>query len=152
MSTSDESSNPSKYVTQSTSDTSSDSDELITQSISTGNSNMSKLSSENETVKSKAMTWLLATVDPLFFIIHITIIYVAFLLADSAVLAVINWTFGGIVKQFLFAETLLDGIKLLSALGTAAAYGLHLIYSLYQEGKHVAKAIREASKTKEALS
>ena len=147
MSTSDESSNPSKQITQSTSDP--DTDELITLNT---DSNISRSVAGREVIKSKLMAWVIATVDPLCFIFHITIIYVVFLLADSAVLTMINWTFGGIVKQALFFETLLEGIWFLSALGTATAYGLHLFYSLYQEGKHVARVIREANKTKEELS
>jgi hypothetical protein len=114
-------------------------------------SNVTTSNELSKTIKEKITSWSVATVDPLLFILHITVVYVLFLLGDTLILAVIGWSFGDIVKQQPFAEKLLEGVKLLSALGTAVAYALHLIYSLYQEGKHIAKVIREDNEKKEQI-
>jgi hypothetical protein len=113
------------------------------------NTNEQKPKSEN--AKSKLNRWFLATIDPLLFIFHITLIYIAVLLADTVIITIIGWSLGGIANQIPFASLLLEGIKLLSTLGTALAYGLHLIYTLFQEGKHVVKVIRENTQETEKI-
>ncbi len=102
--------------------------------------------------KIKVSSWLLATLDPVFLIVHVTIIFLFFLAGDSLVLAAINFSFGSAIEQSSFTEDILKAIKLFSALGTALAYFLHLTYSLYQEGKHVAKVLRHNSGVKELAS
>ena len=97
-----------------------------------------------EIAKSKLLKWGLVTTDPLLLIAHLTVIYIALLIADTSVLVLIEWTLIDLVKQSEFAQTLLKGTKVFSALVTAIAYALHLIYSLYLQARHVAKKLKES--------
>jgi hypothetical protein len=97
----------------------------------------------------KMGAWLVATIDPLLFIVHVTITYGAFLAGDKVILALINWAFGDVVHQLHFAEKLLDGIKLLSALGIASGYLIHLSYSLFQVVRYTSAAISKVNHVKE---
>ena len=91
----------------------------------------------------KIQKWILLTIDPVLLIAHLTSIYVLFLWANDFVLKQITYSFGDLIEQSLFAATLLEGTKIFSALGTAMGYGLHLLYSLYKEGRRVVKVVTE---------
>ena len=101
------------------------------------------------TVRFKIARWLLVTIDSALLIFYLTASYAAFLVGDTLILALITWSFGDIARQSTFAGELLRGIRLLSALGIASAYALHLIYSIYRQGKHVARMIQKAEKKEE---
>ena len=96
-----------------------------------------------EVFKRKLMAWIIVTIDPLLLIIHLTLIYIAFLRADDLVLAEISRSFGDLIDQSEFAAALLKGIKIFSALGVAVGYALHTIYTLYLQAKHVIKVFTE---------
>ena len=74
--------------------------------------------------------WGLTILAPLLVILKVTIIFACALLADSFILIVISWAFGGIISHNSFAANILEGIQILSALGTAVAYILYLFRSL----------------------
>lgn len=97
-----------------------------------------------EMVKHKLVRWIVFTIDPLLLVVHLTLIYVAFLIADDFLLAQITRSFGDLISKSAFAAALLQGTKIFAALGTAIAYALHLIYSLYLQASHVVKALKES--------
>ena len=101
-----------------------------------------------EELKDRLTRWILISIDPLLLIGHLTLIYVVALKADEAILTAISSSFDDLVKQSSFAAQLLLGLKLFSALGVAFGYGLHTVYQLYLEGKHVVKVLKEETKTK----
>jgi len=100
-------------------------------------------------LKQKLSRWIIVTVDPLLLIVHLTLIYIVALIADDLVLDVIERSFRELIAESTFAAALLRGIKIFSALGVALAYGLHMIYQLYLQAKHVVKTIKETEKTGE---
>lgn len=102
-----------------------------------------------EQAKSQVKDTALATLSPLLVIVRITIIFIFALLADTLILMIINWSFGSIVSRSRFGAKLLEGIQILSALGTAVAYILYLIRSLLKDARHVLEEIRVESSRKE---
>ncbi len=99
-----------------------------------------------EKMKSETEKSVLATYKSFLIIINVTLIFALVLLADNLIIWIISWSFDGIVNQLIFAAMLLKGIKLLSALGTATAYGLRLI----RDTKHNIKdAFHEENSQKE---
>jgi hypothetical protein len=96
-----------------------------------------------QTAKRKLARWVIVTIDPVMLIIHLTIIYTLFLLADDFVLAQITRSFGDLTNQSVFAAAVLQGAKIFGAFSTAVGYVIHLTYSLYMQAKGVAKKIRE---------
>jgi uncharacterized membrane protein len=66
-------------------------------------------------------------------ILRVTITFVLAILADYLIIVAISWTFGSTINSVPFAAYLLKGIQLLSALGTALAYILFLIRSLFRD-------------------
>ncbi len=76
-------------------------------------------------------------------ILRVTITFVLAILADYLIIIVINWTFGSTVSSVPFAAYLLKGIQLLSALGTALAYILYLIRSLFRDLQETKDTIRK---------
>jgi hypothetical protein len=90
--------------------------------------------------------WLLLTMDPLLLVGHLTVIYIVALKADDWVLAAISSSLDDLIQQSPFVAELLLGLKVFSALGIAIGYGLHTVYQLYLEGKHVAKVLMNESK------
>ena len=90
-------------------------------------------------VNSQARKLLLAAL----IIIRVTITFVLAILADYLIIIVISWTFGSTVNHVPFAAYLLEGIQLLSALGTALAYILYLIRSLFRDLQETKQTIRE---------
>ena len=81
--------------------------------------------------------WYLGPLQPLLVIVRVTLLFLFALLAETLILIVIHWSFGNGITHTLFAAKLLEGIQLLSALGTALAYLLYLIRSLFKEAKQV---------------
>jgi len=104
-----------------------------------------------EIAKRKLAKWAVITIDPLLLVAHLTLIYIVFLIADDLVLAQIERSFGDLINQSRFTEELLKGTKVFAALGTATAYGLHIIYSLYLQARHVAEAFSESEEEQNAL-
>jgi len=84
----------------------------------------------------------LATLGSVLVIIRVTIIFILALLADTLIIATIKWSFGSIINQYPFAATLLEGIQLLSALGTAVAYIFYLVRSLFKDAKDILKELQ----------
>lgn len=97
-----------------------------------------------EIAKRKFLKWGVATIDPLLLTAHLTFLYIAFLIADDLVLAQITRSFGDLINQSELAKTLLRWTKIVSALGTAVAYTLHLVYSLYLQARHVVKTLKKS--------
>src|SRR6266705_142198 len=95
-------------------------------------------------VKSQIKDWILTVLAPLLIIFKVTIIFTCAILADAFILMVISWSFGGTISQNPFAADLLEGIKVLSALGTFVAYIIYLSRSLIKDTAEVLKEIREA--------
>ncbi len=100
-----------------------------------------QVESLSEALKTRGIRWLIATIDPLLTIVHLTIIYIVFLIADDLVLTQIERSFGDLISQSRFVADLLFGIKVFSALGVAVGYGLHTVYSLYLQAKHVMRVM-----------
>jgi hypothetical protein len=96
-----------------------------------------------EILKQKLSRWIIVTVDPLLLIVHLTLIYIVALVADDLVVEVIERAFQELIAASSFAAALLRGIKIFSALGVALAYGLHMIYQLYLQARHVVKTTKE---------
>lgn len=99
-----------------------------------------------EKVKSQMQVWILTTLSPVLVIVRVTMIFILAILADNLIIIVISWSFGSIVSHTPFAAKLLEGIQLLSALGTALAYILYLFRALFkdiQETRDVVKKDRE---------
>ncbi len=109
---------------------------------------MSALGSEPETsfteaAKTQLKQWALNILAPLLIIIKVTLIFTCALLADTLILTIISWSFGGTISQIQVAANLLEGIRILSALGTAVAYIIYLLRSLF---KDTAEALKEFKK------
>src|SRR5947208_2809598 len=81
--------------------------------------------------------------------VGVIVIFILSVLADSLIIKIIIWSFGSIVSHNPFAANLLEGIQLLSALGTALAYILYLVRSLFKDAKHVMKEISTESNQEE---
>jgi len=86
--------------------------------------------------------WYLGPLQPLLVIVRVTTLFIFALLVDTLILMVIHWSFGNSITHNLFAAKLLEGIQLLSALGTAIAYILYLIRSLFKDAKQVLEEIQ----------
>jgi hypothetical protein len=106
---------------------------------------MSALDSDAST-KSLLKEWTHSTLRPLLVIVRVTIIFIFALLADTLILAIISWTFGNTINQNPFGARLLEGIRLLSALGTAAAYIIYLLRSLFKDTKEALEEFRSGNK------
>jgi hypothetical protein len=76
-------------------------------------------------------------------ILRVTVTFVLAILADYLIILVIGWAFGSTVNSIPFAAYLLKGIQLLSALGTALAYILYLVRSLYRDLQETRETLRE---------
>jgi hypothetical protein len=96
-----------------------------------------------QAAKSQIQEGTLSALAPLLVIIRVTIIFAFALLADTFILMIINWSFGGIVSHNFFATKLLEGIQLLSALGTVVAYMIYLFRSLFKDTTEVLKETKE---------
>lgn len=96
-----------------------------------------------DVVRWKFAKWVIATIDPVMLVVHLTIVYTLFLVADDFVLARISESFGELPAQSSFVAHVLQGTKVFGALATAVGYVLHLTYSLYLQARGVAKKIRE---------
>src|ERR1700730_14479886 len=92
-----------------------------------------------EGMKSQMKEWALTVLAPLLVILKVTIIFACALLADYFILIIINWSFGGIISHNSFAANILEGIQILSALGTAVAYILYLLRSLIKDTADILK-------------
>ncbi len=90
-------------------------------------------------MKSRLKSSLVDTLDPILFVFRVTIVYLSFLLDDALLLRVISWSFGDVISHFAVAETLLEYIQLLSAVGAAAIYVLHFAFTLSYEARHILK-------------
>jgi TRAP-type C4-dicarboxylate transport system permease small subunit len=75
--------------------------------------------------------------------VRVTFIFILAILADYLIIKVISWTFGNAVNSNQFAADLLEGIQLLSAIGTALAYILYLIRALFKDLKETRDEIKE---------
>ena len=102
-------------------------------------------------LKVQIKEWFFTTLRPLLIIVHVTVVFILALLADTLIIMIISWSFHDVVSHNLFAANLLEGIQLLSALGTAAAYILYLIRSIFKDTRHVLEELRIQSGEKEAL-
>jgi hypothetical protein len=100
------------------------------------------VTSLDKAVKLQVKDWFLDTLKPLLVIVRVTIIFIFALLADTLIIMIIAWSFSDIIHHNPFAIKLLEGIQLLSALGTAIAYIFYLINSLFKDAKHVLEEIR----------
>ena len=78
-------------------------------------------------------------------IVRVTITFTLAIFADYLIIKVISLTFGGTVNSNPFAAYLLEGIQILSALGTALAYILYLIRSLFRDLEETRDTIREVT-------
>jgi hypothetical protein len=76
-------------------------------------------------------------------ILRVTVTFVLAILADYLIIIVISWAFGSTVNSVAFAAYLLKGIQLLSALGTALAYILYLVRSLFRDLQETRETFRE---------
>ena len=90
-----------------------------------------------QAVKLHMKQWYLGPLQPLLVIVRVTTIFLLALLAETLILMAIHWSFGNSIPHTLFAAKLLEGLQLLSALGTALAYLLYLMRSLLKEAKQV---------------
>ena len=90
-----------------------------------------------QAVKLHMKKWYLGPLQPLLVIVRVTTIFLLALLAETLILMAIHWSFGNSIPHTLFAAKLLEGLQLLSALGTALAYLLYLMRSLLKEAKQV---------------
>src|SRR5438270_13180509 len=121
-----------------------DSDPSITKMIdSKGVSSQAENKRPTEVVKSQLEEWAPTLLAPLLVIVRVTLIFACALLADTFILKVINWSFGGTVSNNDFVMKLLVGIQLLSALGVAIAYIIYLFRSLIKDTAEVIKETRE---------
>ncbi len=93
-------------------------------------------------VKLHMKKWCLDPLQPLLVIVRVTLIFIFALLAETLILMVIHWSFGTSITHNLFAAKLLEGIQLLSALGTALAYLLYLMRSLFEDAKQVLEELQ----------
>lgn len=89
-------------------------------------------------VKLLVKDWILITL----IVIKVTAIFIVAILADDAVIKVIVWSFGEIINQNPFAAKLLEGVQLLSALGTAIAYIFYLIRTLFRDARETIKDMK----------
>ncbi len=83
-------------------------------------------------VKLQMKQWGLDPLQPSLVIVRVTLIFIVALLAETLILMVIHWSFGNSLTHPLFAVKLLQGLQLLAALGTALAYLLYLMRSLFK--------------------
>ena len=97
-----------------------------------------------EIAKRKLLKWGVASIDPLLLVVHLTLLYIIFLIADDFILAQIARSLRDFVSQSELAKALLRWTKIVSALGTAVSYTLHLVYSLFLQARHVAKTLAES--------
>src|SRR5215469_10443692 len=81
--------------------------------------------------------WGLDPLQPLLVIVRVSTLFLVALLAETLMLMGMHWSFGPSMTHPLFAAKLLEGLQLLSALGTALAYLLSLMRSLLKEAKQV---------------
>src|SRR5215467_3388534 len=81
--------------------------------------------------------WYPGPLQPLLVIVRVTTIFLLALLAETLMIMGIHWSFGNSITHPLFATKLLEGLQLLSALGTALAYLLSLMRSLLKEANQV---------------
>jgi tetratricopeptide (TPR) repeat protein len=88
-------------------------------------------------VKLHMKKWCLDPLQPLLVIVRVTLIFLVALLAETLILMSIHWSFGKSLTHPLFAAKLLEGLQLLSALGTVIAYILYLMRSLFEEANQV---------------
>ncbi len=105
---------------------------------------VTKLSTEE--VNSQMKEWALVTLSPILIIVRVTIVIILAILADYLIIIVIGWSFGSIVNHNPFAAKLLEGIELLSALGTALAYILYLIRALFKDIQETEDVIKDMIK------
>lgn len=76
-------------------------------------------------------------------ILRVTITFVLAILADYLIIRVITWTIGSAVNSDPFQAYLLRGIQSLSELGTALAYILYLIRSLFRDLQETRESFNE---------
>jgi hypothetical protein len=98
----------------------------------------------NEAAKTQLKQWALNILAPLLIIVKVTVIFACALLADTFILTIISWSFGGTISQNQVAADLLEGIRILSALGTAIAYIIYLFRSLFMDTAEALKVIKDA--------
>ena len=102
------------------------------------------------TAIAKISAWVLATMDPLLLIFHLTIIYIVFLWADNFVLLVISSSFSELIKDAPFVASLLLGIKIFSAVGVAFGYGFHTVYQLVKDARDFITKMKQEFKIPES--
>jgi hypothetical protein len=98
-------------------------------------------------IKRKFFHWAVLTADPLLFILHLTIIYVAAVKADIYVLKTVRVSFTDFVSQSRFAANLLYGMKLFSVIAFAFAYVIHLGSHIVHHARHVIKVSKNNAYT-----
>lgn len=123
----------------------SDSDSDVIKATNSKKAKSKAAISFSEGAASQIKEWTLAILPPLLVIVRVTVIFAFALLADTLVLKIIDWSFGDIVNHNPFALTLLEGIRLLSGLGTAVAYIIYLVSSLFRDTKDALDDIRAKS-------
>lgn len=67
----------------------------------------------------------------------LTLIYIAFLMADNLILLTISYSFKELAQESKYAADLLFGIKFFSACGIAIQYVIHTIGQLLQDYKRL---------------
>ena|SRR5579859_1068621 len=109
------------------------------------NANVETKASFVQGMKALIKDWLLTLLAPLLIILKVTIIFAGAILADTFILMLIDWSFGSTISHNPFAANLLEGIQILSQLGTLVAYIIYLLRSLVNDTAEVLKEIKEAT-------
>jgi hypothetical protein len=81
-------------------------------------------------------------------IFRVTVTFMLAIFTDYLIIKVISWTFDGAVSSNPFTAYLLEGIQILSALGTALAYILFLIRALFRDLRETRETFREEKNEK----
>ncbi len=95
-----------------------------------------------EEVKSRMKEWALSILSPTLVIVRVTVVFILAILADYLIIMIISLAFGSTVNHNLFAAKLLEGIQLLSVLGTALAYILYLVRALFRDLQETRASIK----------
>jgi hypothetical protein len=109
-------------------------------------SSTSKPTSLSEELKSQTAKWVLTTYKVFLTVLHVTLAIIFVTVGDALAVFIISWALGDPASQSVLARKFLDGIKILSVLGVSVSYTIYLVYSLFQDVKHVFKMVQEDSK------